>query len=460
MSRRVDYLNYIANGGNVNDLPLPMAPEDYPLYKIATGGVGGTGVLKNSGGRVNGYYSCLLNSDSGSYNFCSTILDLGETKRVTSAKVRAKFIVKNGAQAELPIKLGFRLFANNSAGRDFIAGYNKAYDGLVSEASQVAGNKEFVLEAEFTSEGGQTDNQPNLLNTCRYLKPFIILTKQSNTDNNRTLKHHIHLYEVTIEIDGLIYDITDTVADFAPYPGSKITYVDTILSKQALMIRNGKWHGKTVACMGDSITFGMKSGGNNQTAKEDNPWASQLRDYCGFTNIRNYGISGSTVAQYYDKNPMHSRITNMDANADVVIFMGGTNDVSNGTPIGTLQTDDSQTLNTSTFYGALQTCVKALKQRFPNKPIVLMTPINADNVNIPKNVSARTNLHMDEYRNAIKEVAKFYGVYLFDLQNALPFDALNDTDNVYFAANDKIHPNQNGHDGMAKVIGQYINSLA
>lgn len=454
MSRRVDYLNYIANGGNVNDLPLPTAPEDYPLYKIATSGVGGTGALKNSGGRVNGYYSCLLNSEANAQNFCSTILDLGETKRVSTAKVKIKLIVKNGAEAEIPIGLGIRLFANNSSGRDIISGYRLDFDNIIAN-SDVVGNKEFILEKEFAAEANGTQ-----LNTCRYLKPFISLTKQNGNDTNKQEKHNIEVYEVSVQVDNTIYDITDTVADFAPQAGSKITYVDTILSEQALMIKSGKWHGKTVACMGDSITFGMKSGGNNQTTKEDNPWASQLRDYCGFTNIRNYGISGSTVAQYHDKNPMHSRITNMDANADVVIFMGGTNDVSNGTPIGTLQTDDSQTLNTSTFYGALQTCVKALKQRFPNKPIVLMTPINADNVNIPKNVSARTNLHMDEYRNVIKEVAKFYGVHVFDLQNALPFDALNDSNNVYFAANDKIHPNQNGHDGMAKVIGRYINSLA
>lgn len=453
MSRRVDYLNYIANGGNVNDLPLPMAPEDYPLYKIATSGVGGNGALKNSGGRVNGFYRCALNSDSANSNFCSTILDLGE-KRVTSAKFKAKIKVKG---TTLPAFIGVKLFANNSPSRDVIAGYQVT---ATKVPSGVVAGQEYVLEHDFTAQGGQTGGQPNLLNTCRYLKPFLEFKKNNTNDTNRQEKHHIEVHEVTIELDGVIYDITDTVSDFVPKDGSEITYVDSVLSEQAIMIRNGKWLGKTVACMGDSITFGMKSGGNNQTLKEDNPWASQLRDYCGFTNIRNYGISGSTVAQYYDKNPMHSRITNMDANADVIVFMGGTNDVSNGTPLGTLQTDDSQTLNNSTFYGALQTCVKTLKQRYANKTIILMTPINADNVNIPKNVSARTNLHMDEYRNVVREVGKFYGVHVFDLQNALPFDALNDTDNVYFAANDKIHPNQNGHDGMAKVIGQYINSLA
>ena len=453
MSRRVDYLNYIANGGNINDLPLPMAPEDYPLYKIATGGVGGTGALKNSGGRVNGYYSCLLNSEANAQNFCSTILDLAE-KRVNSAKVKAKFIVKNGSQATLPIKLGLRLFANNSSGRDVIAGYNLTDDNIVAQADQVVGNKEFILEKEFTAEANGTQ-----LNTCRYLKPFISLGKQNGNDTNKQERHLIHVYEVTIEIDGSIYDITDTVSDFAPQPGSNVTYVDAILSEQALMIKNGKWHGKTVACMGDSITFGMKSGGNNQTAKEDNPWASQLRNYCGFTNIRNYGISGSTVAQYQTKSPMHSRVGSMDANADVIIFMGGTNDLSNGTPIGALKENDSQLANNN-FYEALQICVKGLKERFPNKPIVLMTPINGTNDLIPNNANPRTKLTMDDYRNAIKEVGKFYNVHVFDLQNALPFDALNDSNNVYFAANDKIHPNQNGHDGMAKVIGRYINSLA
>ena len=262
---------------------------------------------------------------------------------------------------------------------------------------------------------------------------------------------------MSIEVDGIVYDITDTIADFAPIGGSDIKYINSEISEQGLEIRKAPWFGDTVACIGDSITFGMLPGGQ-PTQKVDNPWVSQLKNYSGFTNIRNYGISGSTVSNVSGKNPMFSRYTTMDNNADIVIVMGGTNDIAGNVPLGDFDPTGA-TVDTNNFYGALNVLYKGLKEKYPNKPIVVMTPLNAVNSNLPGGVSTGLNLTMEDYRVAIRNVAKLYGFYIIELQDLVGFNALVDEDKPKYIT-DGVHPNQAGHDIMAKVISKFINQLA
>lgn len=59
----------------------------------------------------------------------------------------------------------------------------------------------------------------------------------------------------------------------------------------------------------------------------------------------------------------------------------------------------------------------------------------------------------------IKNVAKLYGFYIIELQDLVGFNALVDEDKPKFIT-DGVHPNQNGHDEMARVISKFINELA
>lgn len=441
ITREDHYLKFFTAGGDLNSLPVPISRRDKNLYAMCISGFG----LPQ---RATGFYRCLLNSQANGQNFCSGILDLGE-KRVTTAKARFRFTLRNSS-ASLPIGIGIRLFAKTSPGRDSVSGYNIMSDNSIN-AANVTANKEYTVEGTFLETGNGV-----ALNQCRYLIPFLSLTKESGTDSNFTIKHLIDLHEISIEVDGKIYDITDTVSDFSPRAGSNITYVENVISEQGLTIRKAPWFGKTIACLGDSITFGMKSGGN-ATEKEDNPWASQLKE-CGFINIRNYGISGSTVSEVATKSPMHTRVVNIDANADIVLFMGGTNDLAGNVPLGQFKADDS-TLDNTTFYGALQTVAKSLKERFANKPIVFMTPLNAVNQNIPNGISTILKLTMEDYRKAIREVANHYSFHIVELQDLVGFNALIDADKPNFIT-DGVHPNQAGHDRIFKVLKPIINSLA
>lgn len=443
ITREDHYLKFLAVGGDINLLPEPVSRRDNFLYAMCLNG-GNIGV---SSKRVDGFYRCLLNSQAGGQNFCTGILDLGE-KRVTTAKARFRFTLKRDTGTALPTAIGIRLFANNSPGRDIVAGYTKINDNMIT--NNIAENKEYVIEGIFT------DNSVPL-NECKYLKPYLTFTKGSD-DPTFNIKHLIDLHEISIEVNGKVFDITDTVSDFAAQGASNITYIENAISEQGLAIRKAPWFGKTVACLGDSITFGMRSGQTSQTAKEDNPWVSQLKNYSGFTNIRNYGISGSTVSNVSGKNPMFSRYTTMDNNADIVIVMGGTNDIAGNVPLGDFDPTGA-TVDTNNFYGALNVLYKGLKEKYPNKPIVVMTPLNAVNSNLPGGVSTGLNLTMEDYRVAIRNVAKLYGFYIIELQDLVGFNALVDEDKPKYIT-DGVHPNQAGHDIMAKVISKFINQLA
>ena len=448
-SRREQYLHYLAFGGDLRDLPAPVAPEDEYLYRAC---VEGTNLPK----KVDSYYECTLNSDSEAYNFVSGILDLGD-KRVTTAKVRFRFKLEGTV---LPSNLFINLFANNSSNRNDITGYIL---GNLSQNNTINTTTEYVLETSYIPKSG-TD-----LNTCRYLKPFLGLSKTGGSDGGRTVIHKLKLYEISIEIDGVIYDITDTVSDFAEKTGSNIKFIQSKLSKNAANIRTNSWFGKTVACLGDSITFGMKSGQGNQTVSEANPWVTQLKSYCGFLNARNYGISGSEVSKFTTskQDSMYDRVAQVPADSDVVIFMGGINDLANGATLGNF-VPENETFGqvalsaNNTYYGALQYIARDLKKRFLDngKKVVFMPILNTTNTNVNMGVSNKTQLTIAQFNEAVKTVADHYGFNFFDLQKAVKFDGYNDPDNTYFAANDKLHPNQNGHDEIARALSQYINSLA
>ena len=96
----------------------------------------------------------------------------------------------------------------------------------------------------------------------------------------------------------------------------------------------------------------------------------------------------------------------MRDDADIVSVMGGTNDFGRFTTLGTI--NDTQT---STFYGALNTLAKGLKEKYPNAFIFFMTPL--------KLISYRGNLRdegadFDKYRQAIKDVCAKYDIPVLD----------------------------------------------
>ena len=392
------------------------------------------------------YAKALLCSGSNSINYASGILDLVD-KRIESAKVIFKFRLKNNG-TEKPLSIGAKLFANNSDNREDISEYCAVYNNLVATPEY---DKTYVVTCNYIA----TSNSKNL-NEYRYLKPFLVLNKTTASVNTT---HAVDVYEVSIEIGEKLYNITNTVQDYHPYPTSKVD----ILTKDKYFVFRDEferivseisktrlpWYGKVCNCIGDSITYGLDP--NSPSERLVNPYPSQLRDLCGFVTVNNYGISSSTVATKSSdsnwnaqRNPMVLRYKQM-VDADVITFLGGINDFWLNVPLGTLGSTD-----TDTFYGALNELFRGLVTKYPTKPILAMTILDY------KNATNGNGNTLVQFRQAVKDVCAYYSIPVFDLGIEVGFSTRVESQ-VTALIPDKLHPNQSGVDIMARKISKCIN---
>ncbi len=170
--------------------------------------------------------------------------------------------------------------------------------------------------------------------------------------------------------------------------------------------------GKEILFLGDSITEGMG------TSSNDKNYVSVFAELSG-AKVKNYGISGTRIARQTGKTgevlcdrSFLERVAEMDANADVVIVFGGTNDFANGNA----KIGDFNSRNECTFYGAVHLLCERLLNKYPEAEIVFMTPLHrvTEDSKI-KEIGIPAELPLSGYVSVIKEVAGYYGLPVLDL---------------------------------------------
>lgn len=153
-------------------------------------------------------------------------------------------------------------------------------------------------------------------------------------------------------------------------------------------------NGLVINALGDSYFAGYKLENPDRDA-----WLSLLAKN-NKMKLKNYGISGSTVSNYVDKNPMCERYDSMsNNNPNIVLVEGGRNDYNKGVPIGKTNSRD-----TETFSGALNVIIDGLKEKYPNAMIVCIS-----NWNFPNDKGF--DLDYKDYAKAMEKVAAEQGVY-------------------------------------------------
>ena len=213
-------------------------------------------------------------------------------------------------------------------------------------------------------------------------------------------------------------------------------------------VANSEWSGKVASFLGDSITYG---------AKTTKIYHQYLKELVGFSTCNNYGVDGASVTNHYSG--ICTRYNNVASNSDIIFIFGGTNDFYYNKPLGEWYTlsGTTRTLNkdVSTFRGALAEICDGLITKFPTKQIILMTPIHRDRLrNQQTDLEANANgLYLDDYVECVKEAGKIFGIPVIDLNGESGLYPMNtENANAYFHADDKLHPNANGHLKIAKVI--------
>lgn len=214
--------------------------------------------------------------------------------------------------------------------------------------------------------------------------------------------------------------------------------------------------GKIINFLGDSITEGCGTSGQEAV------YHGVLKKMYQLKEVRNYGIGGTRIARQREiTNPIVDRdfivrAGEMDPNADIVVVFGGTNDYGHGqASLGNINDRD-----VCTFYGAMHTLVLNLIKEYYDKVIVFMTPLHRHNEYgegtwKPEGVEQRP---LCEYVRAIKEVCEVYSVPVLDLFSMGELRG-NVPEWCREYMPDGLHPNDKGHEIIARKLGKFLENL-
>jgi len=272
-------------------------------------------------------------------------------------------------------------------------------------------------------------------NSYRYLHCFVDLILEDNTKPAEFWLSQFKLYvkgKEMLKLSGAkLYqkNTTDLIENVDYTPNQLVT----IAYLQQNNVASLKYFGKIMNVLGDSIT-----GNPIYTTKF---YHDYLKEMFGLSLVRNYGIGGSTVAKLADdtNNSMALRYTEMDNDADIILVFGGTNDsYENRIPIGTMA---DRTVET--YYGAWHVLLSGLIEKYPEKTIVAITPLQRDTAEIVN------------YIQPVKDVAAYYSIPCLDLYNGGGLYAGSETiRNKYMP--DGLHPNAEGHRIIADKMAGFL----
>lgn len=212
--------------------------------------------------------------------------------------------------------------------------------------------------------------------------------------------------------------------------------------------------GTKINFLGDSITEGAG------TSSHDKMFTMLIeREYGAI--CQNYGIGGTRIAR--QKTPTEekwdrdfiSRVPEMDNDADIVVVFGGTNDFGHGdAPLGTMSDRTPYT-----FYGALHCLYTALTEKYPDVPVVILTPLHRLNEDSPKGDNKPEPVGtLKEYVNIIREVAEYYSFPVLDLYKESGLQPKVPVIQQKYIP-DGLHPNDAGNEILAHKIARFLETL-
>lgn len=231
------------------------------------------------------------------------------------------------------------------------------------------------------------------------------------------------------------------------------------------------WLGKKVAYFGDSITDPNNNGSKRK-------YWHFLQDWLGITPYV-YAISG----RQWNDIPRQADALQKDHGDDVdaILIFIGTNDFNDGIIIGQWYEEKKEqvmyghgqpkalttrvrrypSMDKDTYKGRINIALDKLKRMYPDKQVVLLTPIhragfyaNEKNWQCTEDYSNQSGIFMQEYIDAVKEAGNVWAVPVIDLNAVSGLFPMHDESAKFFkdADTDRLHPNDLGHERMAKTL--------
>jgi lysophospholipase L1-like esterase len=234
------------------------------------------------------------------------------------------------------------------------------------------------------------------------------------------------------------------------------------------------WQGAKVGYLGDSITDPR----NKASQKKYWWWLKQWLDIDPYV----YGVSGRQWNDVLRQANLLKREHGKDVDA-IFIFMG-TNDWNNDVPLGDWYEvrDDSvayahggstkhmelrrhRVLNTDTrtLRGRINVALDSLKRMYPDKQVVLLTPIHRarfyaseKNWQPTEDYANRLGLFIDDYVQCVKEAGNVWAVPVIDWNALSGLYPMHECQDYFDHDNDRLHPNDRGHERLARTLYQQL----
>lgn len=240
------------------------------------------------------------------------------------------------------------------------------------------------------------------------------------------------------------------------------------------------WQGRRVGFLGDSMTDP-----NNNSRDVPKKYWNYLQEWLGITPYV-YGISGR---QWNDIPNQARRLKEEHGDSvDAITVFIGTNDFNAGVPLGRWydETEDTVTaavhgrkqvyrrkrrvcsVDGDTFKGRINIAMQYLKTFFPDKQIVLLTPIHRaaaafgpTNIQPDESWQNLCGEYFDAYVSAVKEAGNVWGVPVIDLNSVSGMNPMVKAQQSYFRdpSSDLLHPSDKGQRRIAMTLVRQLMSL-
>jgi lysophospholipase L1-like esterase len=195
------------------------------------------------------------------------------------------------------------------------------------------------------------------------------------------------------------------------------------------------WGIKRVGIIGDSQT--------EINGHKTSLWIDEVRSVFASGTMK--AKSGYTIANNPESYGNFMTLAQSLSRAvDVVLVMGGVNDVWFNTPMGELGSTDN-----TTFYGAMEELCQFFMNNYPAKQIAFITPTEQNNANC--NGSNTTGLTATDFAHAIKKVCAKYAIPVYDANSMCGIYPLNAVNAAVYTT-DNLHLNDSGQ----KRLGQQV----
>ncbi len=176
---------------------------------------------------------------------------------------------------------------------------------------------------------------------------------------------------------------------------------------------------------------------------------------------RNYGIAGTRIARQDQPSAFESwnrdfgsRVDEMDADADVIVIFGGTNDYGHGAASLGVFADRTP----YTFYGALHLLYTDILTKYPHAHVVVLTPLHRLDEDVRKGDPNKYGVEasLKAYVDIIREVAEYYSLPVLDLFAHSGIQPKVPAIGQKYMMDDGVHPNDAGHELLSEKIIAYL----